>query len=245
MTTLATQAGARIGTLRAFEKTQLQASRDGLTGLINRRTLEVKIRELLRASTPFALAVADLDKFKAINDTHGHEAGDRALRLFSQVAGAALSDGDLLARWGGEEFTIILPGIDRHQAVAVLDRMRHSLEAAHSGAHPRFTVSFGVTDSTVAPSIEQLFRIADEGLYRSKQEGRDRVTVGEVLSEAETPSNGEAHPNGNGRANGKRAANGNGRSNRKPAAVRRRTKMPAMHEAADEPDPRATGLEIR
>jgi GAF domain-containing protein len=69
MATLATQAGARIGTVRAFEKTQLQASTDGLTGLTNRRRLEVEIRELLRAGTLFALAVADLDKFKAINDT--------------------------------------------------------------------------------------------------------------------------------------------------------------------------------
>jgi diguanylate cyclase (GGDEF)-like protein len=256
MATLATQAGARIGTVRAFEKTQLQASTDGLTGLTNRRRLEVEIRELLRAGTLFALAVADLDNFKAINDTYGHEAGDRVLRFFSQVAGAALREGDLFARWGGEEFTIVLTGIDRHQAVTVLDRMRHSLEAAHSGAHPRFTVSFGVTDSTVAPSMEQLFRIADAGLYRSKQDGRDRVTVAEVHDE-ETSSNGSedvganghrnggAHPNGNGRANGKRAANGNGGADRKPAAVRRRTKMPAMHEAADEPDPRATGLEIR
>jgi diguanylate cyclase (GGDEF)-like protein len=256
MATLATQAGARIGTVRAFEKTQLQASTDGLTGLTNRRRLEVEIRDLLRAGTPFALAVADLDNFKAINDAYGHEAGDRVLRFFSQIAAAGLREGDLFARWGGEEFTIVLLGIDRHQAVAVLDRIRSSLDAGHSGAHPRFTVSFGVTDSTAGVSIEQLFQIADEALYRSKQDGRDRVTVADVLSEEQTsehvpadlvdPANGhldqEPHPNGD---SNKRAVNGNGRANRKRATTRRRTKMPALHEAADEPEPRATGLEIR
>jgi diguanylate cyclase (GGDEF)-like protein len=253
MATLATQAGARIGTVRAFEKTQLQASTDGLTGLTNRRTLEVEIRELLRTGTLFALAVADLDEFKGINDTYGHDAGDRVLRFFSQIAGASLREGDLFARWGGEEFTIVLLGIDRHQAVPVLDRIRHSLEAAHSGTHPRFTVSFGVTDSTVADSTEQLFQIADAGLYRSKQDGRDRVTVAGGLSAEETPdharadlvarANGrEPHPNGHG---GKKAVNGNGNTNRKPATARRRTKTPALHEAAHEPEPRATGLEIR
>lgn len=254
MATLATQAGARIGTVRAFEKTQLQASTDGLTGLTNRRRLEVEIRELLRTGTPFALAVADLDKFKAINDTYGHEAGDRVLRFFAQIAAAGLREGDLFARWGGEEFTMVLLGIDRHQAVAVLDRIRRSLEAAYSGAHPRFTVSFGVTDSSAAVSMEQLFQIADEALYRSKQDGRDRVTVADgpaaassgdhlhVAGRASSNGHHEREPHRNGDS-ANHAGNGNGNGNR--TAIRRRTKTPALHEAADEPEPRATGLEIR
>jgi hypothetical protein len=182
------------------------------------------------------------------------------LRFFSQVASAALRDSDLLARWGGEEFTIILPETDRHQAVAVLQRIRQSLKAAHSGAHPRFTVSFGVTDSAVAVSMEQLLQIADAGLYRSKQDGRDRVTVADGLHEeerpddtpadepghlgAETDGHRETHPSG-GDADGKNAVNGNRSANGNPATARRRTKRPALHEASDEQDPRATGLEIR
>ena len=148
LTTLATQAGARIGTVRAFEKTQLQASTDGLTGLINRRTLETHLRTLVRQGTPFALAVADLDHFKQLNDTHGHEAGDRSLRVFAQATLQVLRDIDLVARWGGEEFVIAMPEIDCDQAVVALERVRANLALAHQGGHVPFTASFGVTDST-------------------------------------------------------------------------------------------------
>src|SRR5439155_27019656 len=92
LTTLATQAGARIGTVRAFEKTQLQASTDSLTGLTNRRKLEQQLRGLIKQRHLFALALADLDHFKLLNDRYGHEAGDRALRFFAQVAGQELRD---------------------------------------------------------------------------------------------------------------------------------------------------------
>ncbi len=117
LSVLAGQSGARIGTVRAFEKTQLQASTDGLTGLVNRRTAERRLRELVRRGDMFALVIGDLDHFKALNDTHGHEAGDRALRLFAQTVKRTLRDHDLVARWGGEEFVLALPELDRLQAV--------------------------------------------------------------------------------------------------------------------------------
>jgi diguanylate cyclase (GGDEF)-like protein/PAS domain S-box-containing protein len=185
--TLAAQAGARIGTVRAFQKTQLQASTDSLTGLINRRSAEEQIRSLLRSGRPFALAVGDLDRFKQLNDTHGHEAGDRALRLFSDTARRAIRDRDTIARWGGEEFVVLLPDLDRFEAVEVLERMRASLARAHPGETPRFTVSFGVSDTQQAQSASLLFSIADEGLYTAKLAGRDRVSIGVVPDESAGP----------------------------------------------------------
>ncbi|HEY1514667.1 MAG TPA: diguanylate cyclase [Gaiellaceae bacterium] len=178
LTTLATQAGARIGTVRAFEKTQLQAQTDGLTGLINRRTLETELRGLLRDNRPFALALADLDHFKRLNDTHGHEEGDRSLRLFSHVLRQVLRDDDLVARWGGEEFLIALPDADAQAAVEVMDRIRAHLARTLDGGQVRFTASFGVSDSTAAASLQELIQLADIGLYLSKAAGRDRTSVG-------------------------------------------------------------------
>jgi len=178
--TLAAQAGARIGTVRAFQKTQLQASTDSLTGLVNRRSAEEQMRSLLRGKRPFALALGDLDRFKQLNDTHGHEAGDRALRLFADIARRSIRDLDTIARWGGEEFVVILPDLDRFGATEVLERLRAALGRAHPGETPRFTVSFGVSDTQQAQAASLLFRIADEGLYAAKVAGRDRVTIGEV-----------------------------------------------------------------
>jgi diguanylate cyclase (GGDEF)-like protein/PAS domain S-box-containing protein len=177
LTTLATQAGARIGTVRAFERTQLQASTDGLTGLINRRTLETKLRTLARQRTPYALVLADLDRFKKLNDTFGHEAGDRSLRVFAQAMRRVLRESDLVARWGGEEFVIAMPETDAANAATVCERIRDLLARSHHGGHPPFTASFGVSDSTMGESLQRLIQLADAALYASKDAGRDCVTI--------------------------------------------------------------------
>jgi diguanylate cyclase (GGDEF)-like protein/PAS domain S-box-containing protein len=212
LTTLATQAGARIGTVRAFERTQLQAQTDGLTGLINRRTLETELRGLMRDGRPFALALADLDHFKQLNDTHGHEMGDRSLRLFSHVIRQVLRDDDLVARWGGEEFLIALPDADVTNAADAMNRIRSDLAAALQGGQVQFTASFGITDSTCAETLQELIQLADIGLYASKSQGRDRVTIGERPEDTLA----QASPNPNG-SRGRRA--------------------PAFHRAAAEDDP--------
>lgn len=178
LTALATQMGGRVGTIRSFERSQLQATTDGLTGLRNRRTLETEIRGLLNDGTQMSLVMADLDHFKLLNDTYGHEAGDRALRKFSQVVTATVRDSDIVGRYGGEEFVIAFPGAPTSAAVEVLDRLREHLAlAGEESDNPTFTASFGVVDSAIGGSLEDLLRVADAALYRAKDEGRNRVTV--------------------------------------------------------------------
>jgi diguanylate cyclase (GGDEF)-like protein len=175
---MASQAGTRLGTLRTFERTELQAATDALTGLMNRRTLENRLQALLATRQPFALALADLDHFKRLNDTHGHAAGDRALRLFARTIAAGIREGDLFARYGGEEFVLVFPGRSVREAVEAIERQRTVLAGAVAAAGgPVFTVSFGVTDSTAGATVDEVLRVADGGLLQAKALGRDRVVV--------------------------------------------------------------------
>ena len=178
LTTLGILAGSRIGTVRAFQRTQVQASTDGLTGLANRRALEAKLRTLDK-SAPYAVVLADLDHFKRLNDKHGHDAGDKALRVFADILRRSLRDGegDHAARWGGEEFAIVLERRDATAALEIVNRIRSNMAIEMQGA-PSVTASFGIADSLMADSFEQLLRIADDALYQSKESGRDRGTIG-------------------------------------------------------------------
>ena len=121
--TLAQQAGSRIGLLRAMTSAQLQVATDPLTGSVNRRSLESRIHDLSVAEETYAVILADLDHFKVLNDAHGHETGDRALRLFADVLRASVRVDDLVCRYGGEEFVILIPGTNRDQAAAVAEHV--------------------------------------------------------------------------------------------------------------------------
>lgn len=177
--TLALHLGNRTGTVRAFRHTESQALTDSMTGLANRRALNAYVAEIRRAGTSFGLVMADLDHFKALNDSFGHQAGDRALRLFADLVRNGMRAADLAARWGGEEFVIILSGAASTQAVEWAERLRRQLASrCEESDGPAFTASFGVADSTMWPDFAGLLQIADAALYRSKQDGRDRVTLG-------------------------------------------------------------------
>jgi diguanylate cyclase (GGDEF)-like protein len=177
---IANQAGARIGMIRALASSQVQASTDPLTGMLNRRSLEEAVRPVLESGRPYAVLMADLDRFKNLNDTYGHEAGDRALRIFATAVTRTLRPGDLASRHGGEEFLLVLPGCGALEAATAAERLREALTLANlsDGGAPGFTASFGVADSdTFGLDLATLVRQADGALRRAKEAGRDRVVT--------------------------------------------------------------------
>ncbi|RLJ71006.1 diguanylate cyclase [Hydrogenivirga caldilitoris] len=160
-----------------------EANVDPLTGLRNRRSFERALNEFYRDfkkfGYPFSLIMLDLDNFKQINDTYGHLVGDRVLREIGNILRNYLRAKDVPARTGGEEFTIILPGITKEEALMVAERLRkvisnHIIE--HEGKSIRLTSSFGVAEmSENIENPEDLLRLADQRLYKAKREGKNKV----------------------------------------------------------------------
>ncbi|MGE0667970.1 MAG: diguanylate cyclase [Sphingomonadales bacterium] len=155
------------------------ATRDSLTGLHNRRYfLEIAQQMLLmarRGSSPTAVLVLDLDHFKRINDTLGHRAGDAALRRFAEIVRNTVRRSDLIGRMGGEEFAIVLPGVDRHAARIVAEKLRRAFEEDNPKDSPAFTASIGVVLAGETDTISDLLNHADAAVYVAKQNGRNRV----------------------------------------------------------------------
>src|SRR5271154_671633 len=184
LATLAKLAGARIGLLRVMAETQLQASTDTLTGLLNRRAFSEQVGGVPPHLHPIAVAMADLDHFKTLNDTYGHETGDRALRLFARVLRDSLRSSDVVSRYGGEEFAIAFPDCSAIDASRVLNTVRAQLDAAITvGGLPKFTVSFGVTECEPGEELATILRRADDALLQAKHEGRDRVVLHDAMGE--------------------------------------------------------------
>jgi diguanylate cyclase (GGDEF)-like protein len=195
LTTLAKLAGARIGLLRVMAETQLQASTDTLTGLFNRRSFSEQVGAVPHHLRPVAVAMADLDHFKTLNDTYGHDTGDRALRLFSRVLRDTLRAGDLVARYGGEEFAIAFPDCSTADAARALNAARTQLDAAITVAGlPKFTASFGVTDSEPGEELAAVLRRADDALLVAKRQGRDQVVLYDAVVNEAAADHDERRP---------------------------------------------------
>lgn len=161
------------------------AVRDQLTGLLNRRGFNEQCEKIFslarRRDIPVALVMTDIDRFKSINDEHGHEAGDQALRHFTRLMQVSRRREDILARVGGEEFALILPGSTLDDAIQVADLLRERTEIApftYKNATVRMTASFGVaTLSKADAAMSEVVARADKALYRSKRDGRNRVEL--------------------------------------------------------------------
>ena len=183
---------ARARTLLDFkhylDTCEEEAFTDHLTGLANRRRFERQLeREVTRTqryTRPFCLLYLDIDNFKQVNDTYGHEAGDETIRRLALTLQAGTRGIDLAARIGGEEFAVILPETDFEGGLDVAERLRESIKEMEIPTVGRITASFGVAEFPLcATTGRELISVADAALYEAKRQGRDRVERGAVASE--------------------------------------------------------------
>ncbi|MEQ8398214.1 diguanylate cyclase [Thalassobaculum sp.] len=172
---------------KSLVATRREASTDGLTGLANRMQFERELRsaaaKAMEHGTTLCLLMADIDHFKTFNDTYGHMVGDQVLRLVGRVLIEAIRPNDLAARFGGEEFVVILPDCCLDEATRIAERIRERIGEKHvvrrrSGDDlGTVTLSLGVTAYQPGESLGQFIERADSGLYDAKQAGRNRVSV--------------------------------------------------------------------
>ena len=166
----------------AFKRIEEQSYIDELTKLLNRKAYNEKISDMVehykRYSTIFSLALFDIDHFKLVNDTFGHDVGDKVLEKLSDVVKANIRKTDYLFRVGGEEFVVLLPNCHLEQAGRISEKIRRVVEdeiKAVTGT--KITISIGLTEIAQEDSVDSIFKRADENLYESKARGRNRVTA--------------------------------------------------------------------
>jgi len=187
------QVGLSVANIRLREALRNQSIRDPLTALYNRRYLEEmrqrETRRAVRAEQGLGVIMLDLDHFKKFNDTFGHEAGDTVLRETAAFLLKSVRAEDIVCRFGGEEFLVILPVADLKATQARAERIRsklHDLKVVHQGqALGMVTVSVGVAELPPHGTMpKELIEAADAALYRAKKEGRDRVMVADPVPQA-------------------------------------------------------------
>lgn len=157
------------------------ASRDALTGTYNRRMFEqlidIEIKRAKRYSQPMSVILADIDLFKNINDQYGHSIGDKVLHSVANTLKSHIRDSDLLARWGGEEFAIILPNTHSDTALEMAERLRKYIAELRSYNDIQVTCSFGVTEFSSSDNGDSIFSRMDQALYQAKDSNRNNVKL--------------------------------------------------------------------
>lgn len=171
--------------LALYQKTEKlkEASRvDPLTGIANRRSFDQSFRNKLTDSPTrlVCFIVFDIDHFKAVNDQYGHSVGDEILSGLTNRVKSQIRKGDLFARWGGEEFVLLLLDIDEDAAIAIAEKIRASVDEKSfetSAGSQHITISLGVYVGTTEISLEEMFQIADSGMYQAKDRGRNNAVL--------------------------------------------------------------------
>lgn len=158
---------------------KIQATTDQLTGCYNRKMFhDLLVSESARASRhgrQFSLIIFDIDDFKSVNDIHGHLVGDTVLKALATIASRSIRQNDVFARWGGEEFTILLPETDLHGAAIVAEKVRREIAAHDCGEPGHKTCSFGVAEFSSDKDINSIVYYADKALYHAKENGKNQV----------------------------------------------------------------------
>ncbi len=156
-----------------------QATTDALTGIDNRikfnQSLAIEIARATRYNSPLSLIIFDIDHFKKVNDTFGHSVGDKVLKTLAKLVEANIRETNIFARWGGEEFVILAPGISLTETLELADKLRSKVEEFDFNKPQKVTLSFGVTAFKKGDSSTMLLNRADEALYRAKENGRNQV----------------------------------------------------------------------
>lgn len=165
-----------------------RARRDGMTGVLNREGFFQSVRDAAMPTSGGTLLVIDVDHFKSINDSFGHQTGDEALKMIASAVAGCIRDGDLIGRIGGEEFAVFLAGADEAEAAVIAERIRAAvarLSLSTEGGESRgLTVSIGGAAGQHGSPLAQLMRQADRRLYEAKRHGRNRVVMGRHWPEA-------------------------------------------------------------
>ncbi|MEM7190903.1 MAG: diguanylate cyclase, partial [Pseudomonadota bacterium] len=189
----AEQISLAIANVKLRDELRDQSTKDALTGLYNRRYFMERLRQTItnaeREQRAFSVLAIDFDKFKQLNDTHGHDAGDVVLRTISEQMAATFNGDDVAARFGGEEFAVLLTGTDREQAAKEADRLRSLVEEMviryGTTTLPKATISLGVAGFPLnGRTAQELLRSADEALYSAKDAGRNQTVLASLPASA-------------------------------------------------------------